>query len=103
MSPARVVLEVTETSQVVDLGQAQRTLIAVAALGVRLGLDDCGTGLSSLTHVNTLPVDILEIDRSFIAAASVGDQRALATAAAVCALATRLDVDVVEEGVYGPR
>ena len=102
IAPSRVVLEVTETSRVVDLGQAQRTLSALAALGVRLALDDFGTGFSSLTHVTTLPFDILKIDRSFVAASSAGDKRALATVAAVCALATRLDVDVVAEGVEDP-
>ena len=99
VTASRVVLEVTETSQVIDLGQAQRTLTALSALGVRLALDGFGTGHSSLTHVNALPFDILKIDRAFIAAASTGERRALATIAAVGALATRLDVDVVAEGV----
>ncbi|MCW2714951.1 MAG: hypothetical protein JWN88_1998 [Frankiales bacterium] len=99
ISPARVVLEVAETSRVVDLGQAQRTLTALAGLGVGLALDDFGAGLSSLTHVSTLPFDILKIDRSLVAAASVGDKRALACVTAVCALAAGLEVDVVAEGV----
>ena len=95
----RVVLEVTETAEVVDLVCAKRTLQALAALGVSLALDDFGTGYSSLTHAHELPFDILKIDRSFVAAAAVGDRRALATIAAVCAFAGRIQVDIVAEGV----
>jgi diguanylate cyclase (GGDEF)-like protein len=95
----RLVLEVTETSAVVDLACAKRTLQGLAALGVTLALDDFGTGYSSLTHAQSLPFDILKIDRSFVAASAAGDQQALATIAAVCALAARLHVDVVAEGV----
>ena len=95
----RVVLEVTETSQVVDLDRAKRTLDALADLGVALALDDFGTGFSSLTHAQVLPFDVLKIDRSFVEAAAIGDRRALATIAAVCALAARIQVDVVAEGV----
>jgi len=99
----RVVLEVTETAQVVDLDRAKQTLEALADLGVGLALDDFGTGYSSLSHVQALPFDILKIDRSFVAAAAGGDRRGLATIAAVCALAERLGVDVVAEGVEDQR
>ncbi len=99
LAAARVVLEVTETCAVGDLPLAKQTLEALAELGVGLALDDFGTGYSSLTHAHELPFDILKIDRSFVAAAASGDRRATATIAAVCALASRLNVDVVAEGV----
>lgn len=95
----RIVLEVTETFAVQDLARAQETLRQLADLGVRLALDDFGTGYSSLTHAHALPFDVLKIDRSFVAAAATGDQGALATISAVAALAQRLAVDVVAEGV----
>jgi diguanylate cyclase (GGDEF)-like protein len=95
----RVVLEVTETFALHDLPQAKHVLEQLHALGVGLALDDFGTGYSSLTHAQALPFDILKIDRSFVAAASEGDAGALATISAVCALAARLRVDVVAEGV----
>jgi EAL domain-containing protein (putative c-di-GMP-specific phosphodiesterase class I) len=98
-----LVLEVTETAEVVDLSLAQHTLEALAQLGVALALDDFGTGHSSLTHVHALPFHVLKIDRSFVAAAAAGDRRALATIAAVGALARGLDVDVVAEGVEDLR
>ncbi len=95
----RVVLEVTETAEVVDLASAKRTLRALEALGVTLALDDFGTGYSSLTHATELPFDILKVDRSFVAATAAGDRRAQATIAALCAFAARIQVDVVAEGV----
>ncbi len=95
----RVILEVTETAEVVDLARAKQTLDALVELGVALALDDFGTGFSSLSHVQALPFHILKVDRSFVAAAALGDRRAIATIAAVCALAARIGVDVVAEGV----
>jgi diguanylate cyclase (GGDEF)-like protein len=99
LAPARLVLEVTETSALSDLPRAKRTLLALSELGVKLALDDFGAGHSSLTHAHTLPFDILKIDRSFVTAAASGDKRAVATVAAVAALGQRLGVDVVAEGV----
>ncbi|MCW2673303.1 MAG: Diguanylate cyclase protein [Frankiales bacterium] len=99
VAPSRIVLEVTETFAVHDLPRAKETLQRLAALGVRLALDDFGTGYSSLTHAQALPFDILKIDRSFVAAAATGDRGAVATISAVTALAQRLQVDVVAEGV----
>jgi diguanylate cyclase (GGDEF)-like protein len=94
-----LVLEVTETAAVVDLDCARRTLEQLAALGVGLALDDFGTGYSSLSHVHALPFDILKVDRTFVSACRTGDRRAVATIAAVGALAAQISVDVVAEGV----
>ncbi len=94
-----LVLEVTETAEVVHLDRAKAALTALAELGLGLALDDFGTGHSSLSHVQALPFHTLKVDRSFVAAAAEGDRRATATIAAVGALAARLDVDVVAEGV----
>ena len=99
MAPGGLVLEVTETAAVVDLDCARRTLEQLAALGVGLALDDFGTGYSSLSHVCALPFDILKVDRSFVSACQQGDRRAIATIAAVGALAAQISVDVVAEGV----
>ena len=89
----------TETAELIDLASAGAVLRELAALGVVLALDDFGAGYSSLSHAQALPVDILKVDRSFVAASASGDSRAVATIAAVCALASRLEVDVVAEGV----
>ena len=102
-APGNLILEVTETAEVVDLTCAQRTLGALDDLGLRLALDDFGTGHSSLTYVQALPFHTLKVDRSFVAAAAAGDRKARATIAAVGALAGHLDVDVVAEGVEDVR
>jgi len=99
LEPGLLVLEMTETAQVRDLPRAAQVLGALSQLGVVLALDDFGTGYSSLTHVHTLPFDVLKVDRSFVTAAATGDVKAQATVAAVCALAERLQVNVVAEGV----
>jgi EAL domain-containing protein (putative c-di-GMP-specific phosphodiesterase class I) len=99
LSPNGLVLEVTETAAVVDLDSARRTLEQLAELGVILALDDFGTGYSSLSHVHALPFDILKVDRTFVSACRQGDRRAVATIAAVGALAAQISVDVVAEGV----
>ena len=99
MPPGGLVLEVTETAAVVDLDCARHTLELLAALGVTLALDDFGTGYSSLSHVHALPFQILKVDRTFVSACREGDRRAVATIAAVGALAAQISVDVVAEGV----
>ena len=103
MRPERIVLEVTETFAVQDLPRARDTLQQLSDLGVLLALDDFGTGYSSLTHAQSLPFDMLKIDRSFVAAAATGDRGARATIAAVTALARQLSVEVVAEGVEDLR
>ena len=64
--PQRLVLEVTETAIVDDMDVAATELEAIQSLGVRVALDDYGTGFMSITHLRSLPVDILKIDASFI-------------------------------------
>ncbi len=67
LSPDRLCLEVTETAAIVDFEETKRRLEQLAGLGVRIALDDFGTGHSSLTMLRDLPVDMVKIDRSFVA------------------------------------
>ncbi len=98
LDAARLVLEITEWSVLVDIDAARRTLDALRTLGVRVALDDYGTGYSSLSNVAALPVDELKIDISFVA--GLGSDRACtAIVRAVVGLGNALDITVVAEGV----
>jgi diguanylate cyclase (GGDEF)-like protein len=66
IDPARVTLEITETSLVDNVAIAITHLEAVRELGVRIALDDFGTGFTSIRQLTDFPVDILKIDKSFI-------------------------------------
>ena len=90
-------LELTETD-LTGLGRsALTTLDELRLLGVRLAVDDVGTGQSSLTHLVTLPVDIIKIDRSFVDQVHLpGAKRAVVEA--LLSLARTIGLDVVAEG-----
>ncbi|UQX90277.1 EAL domain-containing protein [Jatrophihabitans telluris] len=66
LRPDRLCLEVTETAAIANLEQCAQRLKGLKALGVRLALDDYGTGHSSITMLRRLPFDIVKIDRSFV-------------------------------------
>jgi diguanylate cyclase (GGDEF)-like protein len=95
---ARLCLEMTETAFVGEWGDVQETLSSLSQLGVRLALDDFGTGYSSLAHLQRMKVDILKIDRSFVA--RIGrSQRDREIVAAVTAMSHALGITVVGEGI----
>jgi diguanylate cyclase (GGDEF)-like protein/PAS domain S-box-containing protein len=96
--------EITETSMVRDVEGASLVLSKLRMLGVRIAIDDFGTGFSSLSHLRHLPVDVLKIDKSFVADIDAkrpkGDSSGgAAIVSAVIGLARGLGLDVVAEGV----
>jgi diguanylate cyclase (GGDEF)-like protein len=98
--PAHLVLEVTE-SALVNEAAALTHLTELRARGVRVAVDDFGTGYSSLRYLSRLPVDILKIDRSFVAELN-GDPAGAAVAEAVIRLGQILKLDTVAEGIEQP-
>ena len=92
-----LVLEITERIMMSDMEQATRQLGELRKLGVRIAIDDFGTGYSSLAYVRDLPVDILKIDRNFVAPLG-SDHQALALVRAIVGIANALDLDVIVEG-----
>jgi diguanylate cyclase len=93
----RLVLEITESS-LVEIDIARPAIERLSQLGVRLAIDDFGIGYSALSYLAHLPIDIVKIDRSFIAAL-VQDGPEEAMASAIMALAKRLDMTTVGEGI----
>jgi diguanylate cyclase (GGDEF)-like protein len=91
-------VEVTEESLLHDRQAGRAAIEAVRALGVRVAVDDYGTGWSSLTYLRELPLDELKLDRSFISGMA-GDERVTRIVRSTVALAHGLDLVVVAEGV----
>lgn len=98
LPPAQLVLEITETKLVTINGSLLRDLVALRELGVRLAVDDFGTGYSALTHLVDLPVDIVKLDKGFVAE-MVDSPSARAVSHGVSAMASGLDIVAVAEGV----
>jgi diguanylate cyclase (GGDEF)-like protein len=98
LSPASLLLEMTETMVMRDVRSVVVVLDRLRARGFGLSLDDFGTGYSSLSHLKRLPIDELKIDRSFITDVALG-RRDGALAAAVITLGSELGLQVVAEGV----
>ena len=99
MTPAsRLVLEVTEGVLIDNPEAAKSRLDDLRALGLKLALDDFGSGYSSLTYLQRLPFDKLKVDRGFVAAL---DQSANAGVIiqAVIALGRALDLSILVEGI----
>lgn len=97
--PAHLVIEITE--QVFMGGRKDgvaRTIEQMRERGISVALDDFGTGFASLTHLLDFPVDIIKIDRSFIAAAQSGTRSSVIVEAMV-GLANRLGMKIIAEGI----
>jgi diguanylate cyclase (GGDEF)-like protein len=96
--PDALVLEITERAALSDPHRTGTVLAALDEMGVHLSLDDFGTGYSSLTHLKTLPVAEVKVDRSFVARmSSEADDAAIV--GSTIGLAHRLGMRVVAEGV----
>lgn len=91
-------IELTESAVMDSPEEAAVALHLLKALGLNIAIDDFGTGYSSLAYLNRFPVDLLKIDRSFINRLE-SDPAAVTIASSVIALAHRMGLRVVAEGV----
>jgi EAL domain-containing protein (putative c-di-GMP-specific phosphodiesterase class I) len=96
--PRLLMFEITENLILADPERARTTLVALRGLGVRISLDDYGTGYSSLAYLRQLPLDELKLDRSFVAALD-HDSTAWTFVATARQLANALGLQLVAEGV----
>jgi diguanylate cyclase (GGDEF)-like protein len=98
IDPSRVVLEVTESSMTDDPEHVLHVLQQLRALGVRVAMDDFGTGYSALQYLRQFPLDILKIDKAFIADLASGPN-SVTLLRAMLELGHSLGLSTVVEGV----
>ena len=97
-APARLDLEITESTIMEDLDENVKKLAAIREMGVDIAVDDFGTGYSSLGYLAKLPVNALKIDRSFVATMT-SDAHSMTLVSTIITLARALDLKVIAEGV----
>jgi diguanylate cyclase (GGDEF)-like protein/PAS domain S-box-containing protein len=97
LPPGCLTLEMTESMLVEDSNAVLARLRALKALGVRLAIDDVGTGATSLAYLERFPVDLLKIDKSFVDKIGAGLESPLARA--MIGLGRELGIHVVAEGI----
>jgi len=90
-------LEITETEVMADIAEASEVLGQLADLGVRIAVDDYGTGYSSLAYLHRLPVNELKLDRSFVANVAADKSNSIIVRSSI-AMAHSLGLTVVAEG-----
>ncbi len=97
LPPSSLVIEITE-SALVDFESALAVLREIRELGVRIAVDDFGTGYSAMSYLARFPIDILKIDRSFVAAMG-RDSQSVSLVRTIIALAQSLRLETVAEGI----
>jgi sensor c-di-GMP phosphodiesterase-like protein len=95
---SQVVLELTERDQIENLAETRRVIAALQATGVRIAIDDVGTGHSGLSYILKLGVDIIKIDKMFVDALGT-DRNSTTIVETLIDLAHNMRMDVVAEGV----
>jgi predicted signal transduction protein with EAL and GGDEF domain len=98
LHPSRLEVEITETAAIKGQERVTSTLETLRSFGVRAALDDFGVGYSGLSHLHSLPLDRVKIDRSFIMAVN-NNERSLKLLSSVIGMAEALDLKVTVEGI----
>jgi EAL domain-containing protein (putative c-di-GMP-specific phosphodiesterase class I) len=98
IEPARLTLEITETTAMKDVDASLAILNDLTAMGVHIAIDDFGTGYSSLLYLKRMPATELKIDRAFVHDLERNDEDA-AIVSSIIALGRTLQLQVVAEGV----
>jgi diguanylate cyclase (GGDEF)-like protein len=99
IAPSRLELEISEAAFFGDASVVDRTLAGLFKLGVRLTLDEFGSGYSSLAYLRRAPFDAIKIDQKLVAEAERHDSRELGLVRAIVALAGALQMDTIANGI----
>jgi diguanylate cyclase len=102
LPPALLTVEITEDLILNDIDRVTAVLRRLREQGIRVAIDDFGSGFSALSYLPDLPIDEVKLDRHFISAVT-DDERAAAVVRAVIDLTHELDVIVVAEGIEDAR
>lgn len=102
LAPARLEIEITESVFLAKAERAVHVLEDLSALGVRISLDDFGTGFSSLTSLRKLPLGRVKVDRSFVMDVAQ-DKECAVIVKAIIDLARAMDIRVTAEGIETPE
>jgi diguanylate cyclase (GGDEF)-like protein len=100
--PSHLELEITENTVLSDPIRARTVLLALSDFGVRLAIDDFGSGNSSLSYLKRLPINVLKIDKSFVLQMHIDDDDAVIVRSTID-LGHNLGLKVVAEGVNSIR
>lgn len=98
MAPSSLTIEITEDLLVADLSKARTVLNRLREAGIRVAIDDFGSGYATLTYLRELPIDDVKLDRQFVAPI-VHDERAATIARSIIELARAFGIECVAEGV----
>ncbi|GAA0511542.1 GGDEF-domain containing protein [Paractinoplanes deccanensis] len=99
--PSRLVVEITETRRIADLKAAAAVAARLRAHGIRIALDDFGSGFNALAQLHSLPVDIVKLD-STLTDVDIAPDQAGALCRSVVTICEGLDIAVVAEGIETP-
>lgn len=100
--PSLLEFELTESAAMIDMSASKRTVDALLELGVKVSIDDFGTGMSSFAYLRDLNVNTVKLDRAFITHI-VDDVKGQKVVEGLVSLCRSLDLDVVAEGVEDRR
>ena len=98
IDPKRITVEITESALLVDQEAVASRLACLREAGIRIAVDDFGTGYASLAYLISLPLDVIKVDRGLVTDI-VGGERDRIVVRALVHLARELDLKVVVEGV----
>lgn len=98
VNPSEIELEITESILIEDFEEVKDKLLTLRDYGVKISLDDFGTGFSSLSYLNGLPIDTLKIDKSFVDRVITDESTKIITESIV-SMVSKLGYETVAEGV----